>query len=276
MTSRRKYYFFNNQSFPFLHGGAMDVKKELEQFLRKIMEEKRVDMEGAKRIVRSGLDSIKDQPFPEGLTVGKNDAEAKRLTAADGKVYYVVQRRTTDKDVRTSVVSLREAEMALRKIYNESMEFELSWGPSEAHYFDEDLDYEEHTEDQMRQMDQYNDDVRKGKIEFYGEDNWGFQADNSRAEYIKNEIMNFLKPQDTHSAPFQGDWHIGDGEGDWEDVVNNLKREENWFVPFELINTTRSDSSDFEDIEMWELLQELKMITVYQTTIKRNGTKRKR
>ena len=58
--------------------------------------------------------------------------------------------------------------------------------------------------------------------------------------------------------------------------MNNLKREENWFVPFELINTTRSDSSDFEDIEMWELLQELKMITVYQTTIKRNGTKRKR
>lgn len=248
----------------------MDVKKELEQFLRKIMKEKRVDMEGAKRIVRSGLDSIKDQPFPEGLTVGKNDAEAKRLTAADGTVYYVVQRRTTETDVRTSVVSLREAVMALRKIYNESMEFELSWGPSEAHY-----DSDEDTEEQMRQMDQYNDDVRKERIQFYGKDNWGFQADNSRAEYIKNEIMNFLKPQDTHSAPFQGDWHIGEGEGDWDDVVNNLKREENWFVPFELINTTRSDSSDFEDIEMWELLQELKMITVYETTIKRSK-KRKR
>ena len=157
------------------------------------------------------------------------------------------------------MVSIGDVENALERIYQESMDVGLSWGPefgeltddSDA-YDSEDSEYGLYL-DRKEELTIYNEKNRTGEILRYGIDFWGFDDEDDKG-LIKTQIMNYLDPTETHSCT----WDEYECEGDWDDVVTLLKKKNKWNV--------------FEDVlkdgsaEVWQMLQAIATSSVTQAS----------
>lgn len=246
----------------------MDITTQLRKIIDHVMETEEVDLETAKLRVQSHLANI--STLPPGLIVQKNDMPGTVLMV-DRIKYIVVQRKKLESTVEISLVSIGDVENALERIYQESMDVGLSWGPefgeltddSDA-YDSEDSEYGFYL-DRKQELTIYNDKNRSGEILRYGIDFWGFDMEDDKG-FIKTQIMNYLDPTETHSCT----WDEYECEGDWEDVVTLLKKKNKWNV-FE--DVLKEDGST---AELWQMLQAIGYVEVYNTSIKRNSKKRKR